>query len=53
MNVSKYNIMLPRNIAKIIKELGLKNNAVAQKAGRAGSAPGFAAGFLPCAGSAG
>lgn len=33
MNASKYNVMLPRNIAKIIKELGLKNNAVAGKAG--------------------
>lgn len=33
MNASKYNIMLPRNIAKIIKELGLKNNVVAEKAG--------------------
>ena len=33
MNASKYNIMLPRNIAKTIKELGLKNSAVAEKAG--------------------
>lgn len=33
MNASTYNVMLPRNIAKTIKELGLKNGAVAQKAG--------------------
>lgn len=33
MNASTYNIMLPRNIAKIIKERGLKNSVVAEKAG--------------------
>lgn len=33
MNASKYNIMLPANIAKAIKERGMKHNAVAEKAG--------------------
>lgn len=33
MNASKYNVMLPANISKEIRERGMKNNAVAEKAG--------------------
>lgn len=33
MNASKYNIMLPVNIACAIKVRGMKNNAVAERAG--------------------
>lgn len=33
MNVSSYNAMLPANISKVIRSKGLKNNAVAKKAG--------------------
>lgn len=33
MNASKYNVMLPINIACAIKMRGMKNNAVAERAG--------------------
>lgn len=33
MNASKYNAILPINITRAIKARGLKNNAVAKKAG--------------------
>lgn len=33
MNASKYNVMLPVNIACAIKVRGMKNNAVAERAG--------------------
>lgn len=33
MSASKYNVMLPVNIACAIKARGMKNNAVAERAG--------------------
>ncbi len=33
MNASRYNVMLPINISKAINERGMKNIAVAEKAG--------------------
>ena len=33
MDVSQYNVMLPINISNVIKERGMKNNAVAKMAG--------------------
>ncbi len=33
MNAARYNVMLPANIARAIKERGMKNSAVAEKAG--------------------
>lgn len=33
MNAEKYNVILPRNILKIIRDKGLKQSAVAQWAG--------------------